>query len=147
MFPLSILNSPTVLTGYLAVILMAIASGLTLGGLTSDSLICAEVSLSRKVRWRSPSGKTLDLNFERFVSLADEHVLSALSVNALDFDGSIQIQASINGYPENQGFNHWELLDQGDTPFSSRQERGMCTSVHPELRIELGMASVLKLSG
>jgi len=58
-----------------------------------------------------PSGKTLDLNFERFASLADEHVLSLrCQLTPLDFDGSIKIQASINGYPENQGFNHWEYL-------------------------------------
>ena len=31
--------------------------------------------LSRSVRWRSPTGNTLDLRFERFVSLADEQVL------------------------------------------------------------------------
>jgi len=50
----------------------------------------------------------------------------------LDFDGSIQIQASINGYPENQGFNHWELLDQG-APQAERNEA--CGCVHPELRM------------
>ena len=31
--------------------------------------------LSREVRWRSPGGKTIDLKFERFASLADEHIL------------------------------------------------------------------------
>jgi kojibiose phosphorylase len=106
--------------------------------------------LSRRVRWRSPNGKTLDFNFERFASLADEHVLSLrCQITPVDFDGSIQIQASINGYPENQGFNHWELLDQGDTPFSSRaRERGIWLHVRTRnSRIELGMAAVLKLSG
>jgi kojibiose phosphorylase len=106
--------------------------------------------LSRKVRWRSPSGKTIDLNFERFVSLADEHVLALrCQLSPVDFDGSIVVQASINGYPENQGFNHWELLDQGDTPFSSRaRERGIWLHVRTRnSHIELGMAAVLKLSG
>jgi kojibiose phosphorylase len=99
--------------------------------------------LSRRVRWRSPSGKTLDLKFERFASLADEHVLSLrCQLTPLDFDGSIKIQASINGYPENQGFNHWELLDQGDT------DQGMWLQVRTRnSRIELGMASILKVSG
>ncbi len=32
--------------------------------------------LSRSVRWRSPAGKTLDLQFERFASLADQHVVA-----------------------------------------------------------------------
>lgn len=105
--------------------------------------------LTRRVRWRSPSGKTVDLSFERFASLADEHVLCLrCQLTPIDFDGSIKIQASINGYPENQGFNHWELLDQGDTPFSSRaRERGIWLHVRTRnSRIELGMASVLKLS-
>lgn len=107
--------------------------------------------LSRKVRWRSPSGKTLDLNFERFASLADEHVLALrCQLTPVDFDGSIKIQASINGYPENQGFNHWELLDQSETSLFSggARERGIWLHVRTRnSRIELGMASMLKLSG
>jgi kojibiose phosphorylase len=72
--------------------------------------------LSRFVRWRSPSGKTIDLNFERFASLADQHVLVLrCELTPVDFEGLIEVQASLNGYPENQGFNHWELLDQGKT--------------------------------
>lgn len=106
--------------------------------------------LSRKVRWRSPSGKTIDLNFERFASCADEHVLALrCQLTPVDFDGSIKIQASINGYPENQGFNHWELLDQGETSFSGEaRDRGMWLHMRTRnSRIELGMASMLKLSG
>lgn len=106
--------------------------------------------LSRRVRWRSPSGKTLDLNFERFASCADEHVLALrCQLTPVDFDGSIQIQASINGYPENQGFNHWELLDQGKTSFPGRSgERGIWLHVRTRnSRIELGMAAVLNSSG
>jgi len=99
--------------------------------------------LSRRVRWRSPSGKTVDLNFERFASLADEHVLCLrCQLTPVDFDGSIKIQASINGYPENQGFNHWELLDQGEIA------QGTWLQVRTRnSRIELGMASGLSLSG
>lgn len=99
--------------------------------------------LSRRVRWRSPSGKTLDLNFERFASLADEHVLCLrCQLTPVDFDGSIKIQASINGYPENQGFNHWELLDQGEIA------QGTWLQVRTRnSRIELGMASGLSLAG
>ena len=99
--------------------------------------------LSRKVRWRSPSGKTVDFDFERFASIADEHMLALrCQLTPLDFDGSIKIQASLNGYPENQGFNHWELLNQGET------DRGIWLHVRTRSsRMELGMASMLKLSG
>ncbi|MBH8573163.1 beta-phosphoglucomutase [Nostocaceae cyanobacterium CENA369] len=72
--------------------------------------------LSRSIRWRSPSGHTIDMQFERFASLADEHILGQRwQLTPLDFDGLIEIEASINGYPENQGFNHWENIDQGKT--------------------------------
>ena len=33
--------------------------------------------VSRKISWRSPNGKTIDLYFERFASLADEHLALA----------------------------------------------------------------------
>jgi kojibiose phosphorylase len=99
--------------------------------------------LSRRVRWRSPSGKTVDINFERFASCADEHVLSVrCQLTPLDFDGSLKVQASINGYPENQGFNHWEWIDQGET------NQGIWLHVRTRnSHIELGMASKLTLLG
>jgi beta-phosphoglucomutase len=98
---------------------------------------------SRSLRWRSPSGKTIDIHFERFASLADQHVLGQrCQVTPVDFDGMIEIQASINGYPENQGFNHWEAIDQGKTAagiWLHSRTRGS--------RIEIGMAARMAISG
>ena len=93
--------------------------------------------ISRSVRWRSPIGQTLDLRFERFASLADEHVMSLrCQLTPVDFDGTIELQSSINGYPENQGFNHWERLDQGKT------EQGIWLQIRTRSsRIELGIAT------
>ncbi|MCY7336096.1 MAG: beta-phosphoglucomutase, partial [Chamaesiphon sp.] len=93
--------------------------------------------LSRSVRWRSPIGQTLDLRFERFASLADEHVMSLrCQLTPVDFSGTIELQSSINGYPENQGFNHWEHLDQGKT------EQGIWLQIRTRSsRIELGIAT------
>ena len=98
--------------------------------------------LSRSVRWRSPGGKTVDLNFERFASLADQQVLALrCQVTPIDFDGFIEVQASINGYPENQGFNHWEWLNQGKT------EHGVWLQVRTRSsRIELAMASGITIT-
>ncbi|MHC5778520.1 beta-phosphoglucomutase [Nostoc sp.] len=99
--------------------------------------------LSRALRWRSPSGKTIDINFERFASLADPHVLALrCHLTPVDFDGLIEVQASINGYPENQGFNHWEGLDQGKTDQGIWLQRSTRTS-----RIELGMAAKVRILG
>ncbi|MEH2063677.1 MAG: beta-phosphoglucomutase [Nostoc sp.] len=99
--------------------------------------------LSRSLRWRSPSGKTIDIHFERFASLADPHVLALrCHLTPVDFDGLIEIQASINGYPENQGFNHWEGLDQGKTDQGIWLQRSTRSS-----RIELGMAVKMTILG
>ncbi|MEH2179206.1 beta-phosphoglucomutase [Nostoc sp.] len=97
----------------------------------------------RTVRWRSPSGNTVDISFERFASLADPHVLALrCDVTPVDFEGLIEIQASINGYPENQGLNHWEELDQGKINQGIWLQRRTRSS-----RIELGMAAKMTISG
>ncbi|MEA5517183.1 beta-phosphoglucomutase [Nodularia sp. UHCC 0506] len=99
--------------------------------------------LSRSVRWCSPSEKIIDIYFERFASLADQHVLGQrCQVTPVDFDGMIEIQVSINGYPENQGFNHWEAIDQGKTEagiWLHSRTRGS--------RIDIGMAARVAISG
>jgi beta-phosphoglucomutase len=107
--------------------------------------------LSRSVRWRSPTGNILDLRFERFASLADPHVLGLrVQITPIALDSTtppetryaIEVQSSINGYPENQGFDHWERLDQGHTAADIWiQMRTRST------RIELGMAARMSVVG
>lgn len=99
--------------------------------------------LSRSLRWRSPTGKTIDISFERFASLADHHVLGQrCQLTAVDFHGLIEIQASINGYPENKGFNHWEGLDQG------KFDQGFWLHSRTRYsRIDIGMAAKMTISG
>ncbi|MBO3460325.1 beta-phosphoglucomutase [Aetokthonos hydrillicola Thurmond2011] len=98
--------------------------------------------LSRFVRWRSPSGKTIDLSFERFASLADQHVLVLrCQLTPVDFEGFVEVQGSLNGYPENQGFNHWELLDQG------KNNQGIWLNLRTRsTRISLGIAAKMTIS-
>jgi beta-phosphoglucomutase len=98
--------------------------------------------LSRSIRWRSPIGNTVDLKFERFASLAEEQVLALrCEITPIDFDGTIEVQSSINGYPENQGFDHWEHLDRGKT------EQGVWLNVRTRsTQIELGMAAKMTTS-
>jgi trehalose/maltose hydrolase-like predicted phosphorylase len=100
-------------------------------------------TLHRAVRWRSPSNQTIDINFTRFASLADPHVLGQrCQLKAIDFDGIVEIQASVNGYPENQGFNHWEGLDQG------KIDQGFwLQSRTRNSRLEIGLAAKISLSG
>ncbi|WP_414579281.1 beta-phosphoglucomutase [Anabaena sp. CCY 9402-a] len=99
--------------------------------------------LSRWVRWRSPKNKIIDIHFERFTSLADEHILGQrCHLTSYDGDALIEFQASINGYAENQGFNHWERIDQGKT------DQGIwLQSRTRSTRIEIGMAAKMTISG
>ncbi|HEY9603900.1 MAG TPA: beta-phosphoglucomutase [Allocoleopsis sp.] len=103
--------------------------------------------LSRNVRWRSGSGHTVDLHFERFASLADRHVLALrCQVTPLDFEGTVEVQASINGYPDNQGVMHWEWVNQGDI---ITDEGDRAAWMHVRTRnsgIELGVATRLTAS-
>ncbi|RMF38441.1 MAG: glycoside hydrolase family 65 protein, partial [Chloroflexi bacterium] len=99
--------------------------------------------LRREVRWHSPAGHTVDLTFERFVSLADEHVLALrCQIRPLDFEGPIEVQAGLDGYVHNQGVMHWEWLDQGEDVGG--------VWLHTRTRhsaIELGMAGRMHVEG
>ncbi|MFQ6102481.1 MAG: glycoside hydrolase family 65 protein [Anaerolineae bacterium] len=99
--------------------------------------------LTRRVRWRSPAGHTVDIHIERFASLADPHVLAIrYQVTPLDFDGLLEFRAGINGHVDNDGYVHWDWVDQGG-------ERGKVW-LHSRTRrsgIELGQAAILSVSG
>ena len=99
--------------------------------------------LRRSVRWRSPKGKVVDLRFERFASLADRQLLVLIcQITPIDFSGTIEVQSSINGYPDNQGFDHWEHLDRGETDHGVWLQ--VCTR---STQIELGMAAKMTVTG
>jgi beta-phosphoglucomutase len=99
--------------------------------------------LRRSLRWRSPMGKVVDLKFERFASLADRQLLVLIcQITPINFSGKIEVQSSINGYPDNQGFDHWEHLDRGET------EHGVWLQVRTRsTEIELGMAAKMTVTG
>jgi len=111
--------------------------------------------LSRFVRWRSPTGKTLEFRFERFASLADRHMLGLrCQITPIDCSGTlaepfpwkIEVQSSLNGYPENQGFDHWEQLDQGE--LEQEIEQGIWLQVRTRTsHIELVMAAKIAVIG
>jgi kojibiose phosphorylase len=69
--------------------------------------------LQRIVRWRSPSGFTANLHFERFASLADPHVLFLRCRVTPEFEGKIEFRSALYGNMDNQGLAHWEWLGQG----------------------------------
>lgn len=98
--------------------------------------------LSRDVLWRSPSGHTVNLHFERMISMADQHVLVLrCQITPVDFEGVIKVEASLNGYPDTQGMKHWEYLNQGTC-----KDRAWMHLRSRNSGIELGMATQLKCS-
>ncbi len=69
--------------------------------------------LSRKVRWESPSGKVVSLAFERFASMANEHLVCLRLQAVVEQDGTLEIRPYLNGNTDNEGFTHWKLVSQG----------------------------------
>jgi trehalose/maltose hydrolase-like predicted phosphorylase len=69
--------------------------------------------LTRSLHWRSPNGRAARLTFERFTSLADEHLLMLRCRVTPEFDGTVEFRAGLNGNMDNLGQAHWEWLEQG----------------------------------
>lgn len=70
--------------------------------------------LKRTVRWRSPKGHTVELEIERFASLARPHVLGVrYRITAVDFSGTVELRAELDGRVHNDRLVHLELVAQG----------------------------------
>lgn len=64
--------------------------------------------LHRKVIWVSPAGAEVELNFERIVSLAEEHVIAfRISLRSLNGDIKVRIASGIDGTMSNGGTQHF----------------------------------------
>jgi trehalose/maltose hydrolase-like predicted phosphorylase len=72
--------------------------------------------LTRTIKWISPSGFAAKISFERFASLADEHILCLRCRVTPDFEGVVEFHAAINGCTDNQGLVHWHWINQGMQP-------------------------------
>ena len=69
--------------------------------------------LTRSVRWVSASGRAATITFERFASMADEHLLCIRCRVVPEFDGTVEFRAALNGNTENEGLVHWRWIEQG----------------------------------
>ena len=71
--------------------------------------------ISRLLTWQVPNGGQLRLEFKRFASMADEHVVALLClVNSIDFSGEVEFQAGLSGHVDTVGFLHLDWQDQGE---------------------------------
>ena len=61
----------------------------------------------RRVRWRSPGGRELELTFRRFVSLDNEHI-AALSVDVTPLSGplTLRLESGVSSRSSNSGSQH-----------------------------------------
>ncbi len=85
--------------------------------------------LTRSFRWRSPGNRTVDVRYERFTSLADPHVLALrCQVTPVDFSGTVEVRAALDGHVDNAGVRHWLKVKQGEqgerTVFLESRTRG-----------------------
>lgn len=97
--------------------------------------------LRREVTWRSPQGRTAELTFERFVSLAESHVAAVrLKVTALDFAGQVEVHARLNSRSETDGLAHTAWHEQrlaGGTAALGVHIRGTDTRVGTAMRLHM----------
>ncbi|MFT3891506.1 MAG: glycoside hydrolase family 65 protein [Anaerolineales bacterium] len=71
-------------------------------------------TLSRVVKWRSPSGTAATVTFERFTALAGEHLLYIRCRVTPEFSGTVEFRAGLNGNMHNEGLVHWQWQGQGN---------------------------------
>ncbi|HEY7493914.1 MAG TPA: glycoside hydrolase family 65 protein [Candidatus Tectomicrobia bacterium] len=70
--------------------------------------------LSRTFRWQSSTGQTVDIRYERFISLADKNVmLIRCQITPVDFSGPMTLHAALDGTVDNAGWQHWNKVEQG----------------------------------
>lgn len=70
-------------------------------------------ALTRTVHWRSPSGLRAILTFERFASLANEHLLLLRCRVTPETSCPVEFRAGLNGNTDNEGLGHWRWQGQG----------------------------------
>ncbi|PKO06327.1 MAG: glycoside hydrolase family 65 protein [Chloroflexi bacterium HGW-Chloroflexi-3] len=68
--------------------------------------------LTRHVCWQSPSGHISTLKFERFASLHNQHLLALRCQVTPEFNGEVEIRTALNGNTDNEGFTHWDWVEQ-----------------------------------
>ncbi|NTU75810.1 MAG: glycoside hydrolase family 65 protein, partial [Anaerolineaceae bacterium] len=99
--------------------------------------------LTRRVLWRSPAGKETEILFERFASMADQHLAcQRISLTAVNHAGSLLAVSGLNGETDNQGLKHWQWVSQ-----SIHGRQIALELITRATGIRLGMVNELRVSG
>lgn len=99
--------------------------------------------LRRRLRWTAPDGTAVDLYFERFASLADQHaLLLRVEATPLNRDAVIRVRALLDSHVENEGYLHWTVRRQNG---ASPQADLFMQTRHSKK--QLAMSALLQASG
>lgn len=70
--------------------------------------------LKRHLTWRSPQGRTVRLESERWCSLANPHLAGLrCTVIPLNFSGAVEIRTGLMGHTDNERLRHMDIVAQG----------------------------------
>ena len=70
--------------------------------------------LSRSLLWRSPQGKVSQLEFKRFISMAEVHIACLqVSITPQNYSGEFICQTSLDGAVNSLKYQQWDWIDQG----------------------------------
>lgn len=100
--------------------------------------------LHRRVRWQAqPDGPVLRLDFERFVSLADQHLAAVrLTAHLEAGTAALRIRSGLDVHVHNTGLVHWEEVEQR----SSNDGVALLARTRSS-GVEVGLAARIELAG
>lgn len=99
-------------------------------------------TLTRDLRWRSPRGRESHLVFERFASLADEHLcMVKVTITPENYSGRIDVRAGLSGEVDNLKLKHWDWVGQDvRAPEAWLQVQTIKTKIELSAAMKLSMA-------
>ena len=102
-------------------------------------------TLTRDLRWRAPSGQITHVVFERFASLADEHLCAVrVTITPENYSGRVEVRAGINGEVDNLGIKHWDWIDQG---LRGKEAWLRCQTLTTKIELAVAMNLSMMLPG
>ena len=99
--------------------------------------------LTRKIRWESPLGKVSKLEFFRYASLADPHLMSQMVlITPENYEGEILVTSRLDAGTDTMRYQQWQWLEQGvagDTIYLRMQTKNT--------KIEAALAQKMLVNG
>ena len=111
----------------------------------SRSVDLRTATLTRDLRWRSPRGRETHLLFERFASLAEEHLCGVrVTITPENYTGRVEVRAGLNGETDTLGFKHWDWQGQG---LRGHEAWIRCQTRHTKIDLAMVMSLSMTVAG